>query len=560
VLGWFSTEHFPPWISWHAELPSFIALGILSLRGLWFSSREEREGKWFSLPATTLVFCALLIVVAIQTMTGSIVFAGDGLVRGFYLFACIAALCLGYGLGTGSEGQAEHELKNEKNYVFAATLLLGATISSVIALAQAMEVGDTSQWLVHMPGYRRPGANIGQPNQLATLILMGIASLLFIVESKKLGCVVSTMLGVLMICGLVMTESRTGLLSCWCMGIWWFMRRRVADFRLSPRIVVGVCIVLPVLYYFWPLLLEVTKSAGWHVEVFSVKPNVLPGTRLVVWPQLIEAALQHPWFGWGLGEISKAHNSVLHSYTLSEPFTYSHNIVLDMAVGIGLPLTVALMVLCGVWILSRLKRAKNLVSWYYISVILPFAIHSLLEYPFAYAYLLIPAMLALGALERSVAESASFRLPIWVPVASVITTIMVMSVTVFEYIGLEEDLRVARFEALRIGTTPEDYVRPKVFLLNQLVAINDLSRVRPKAGMSAEKIATIRDTAMRFPSIAFQNRYALTLALNDNPNEAMRQLKVIQVMYGRQIYASVRASWLLLAETQYSQLKGMALP
>jgi hypothetical protein len=92
------------------------------------------------------------------------------------------------------------------------------------------------------------------------------------------------------------------------------------------------------------------------------------------------------------------------------------------------------------------------------------------------------------------------------------------------------------------------------------VAINDLSRVRPKAGMSAEKIATIRDTAMRFPSIAFQNRYALTLALNDNPNEAMRQLKVIQVMYGRQIYASVRASWLLLAETQYSQLKGMALP
>ncbi|WP_413857737.1 Wzy polymerase domain-containing protein [Candidatus Aalborgicola defluviihabitans] len=40
-----------------------------------------------------------------------------------------------------------------------------------------------------------------------------------------------------------------------------------------------------------------------------------------------------------------------------------------------------------------------MVSWYCLAVVVPVAVHSMVEFPFAYAYFLVPVMFALGALD-----------------------------------------------------------------------------------------------------------------------------------------------------------------
>jgi hypothetical protein len=129
-----------------------------------------------------------------------------------------------------------------------------------------------------------------------------------------------------------------------------------------------------------------------------------------------------------------------------------------------------------------------------------------------------------------------------------------------EYVAIEEDFRMARFEALRIGQTPSDYSRPTVHLQTQLEVMLAASRMVPAPEMRPVDIELLRTAAMRFPWTAIQNRYALSLALNGNPDEAIRQLRVMRAMHGEKHYQALKANWLQLASDKYPQLGQLKLP
>ena len=132
--------------------------------------------------------------------------------------------------------------------------------------------------------------------------------------------------------------------------------------------------------------------------------------------------------------------------------------------------------------------------------------------------------------------------------------------TVVEYLTIEEDFRVARFEALNVGQTPADYQRPHVYLLTQLDALLYAARISPHPGMSAEELELARKVALRYPWPATQNRYALSLALNGNPVEGLRQMRVMKALHGEAAYLKIRANWQALANSKYPALKELALP
>ena len=113
---------------------------------------------------------------------------------------------------------------------------------------------------------------------------------------------------------------------------------------------------------------------------------------------------------------------------------------------------------------------------------------------------------------------------------------------------------------MRIGHTPGDYERPRIYLLTQLDALLEAARIVPTPGMTPDRIELARKAAMRFPWTATQNRYALSLALNGNPEEAIRQLKVMRAMHGEKPYQSIKANWKDLAESKYPQLGQLTLP
>ena len=560
LFGWLAPLHILPWISWHNEVWSFVAVILLAWSGL-CTLIKKKDFRALGLPIATLPLLALGVIAAIQTAAGLINFAGDALVIGFYSALCVICMSLGFAYQTrtvpvragfktsgGSQG-------NTDVLLLAYVLLIGAFISTVLAFAQIFDLWTGTSWIARMPALRRPGGNLGQPNQMASLLLMGIASLLFLYESHKLTALPATLLLFILCLGLAVTESRTGILSFCVMVLWFFAKRRAVGFRLSAWVVVLSMLCFFGLFWTWPALINAIQLMSSGATV-----STQPGMRLIVWPQLLAALALRPWWGWGIGRISDAHNAVVDAYPVSEPFTYSHNILLDLGLGVGVPVAALVVLLGAVWLWRRLSSTQQLLPWYCLAVALPLAVHSMLEFPFAYAYFLVPVMFLLGGLEGALAPNGFVRIGWWPVAMGLFLVTVTMGWSVVEYIAIEEDFRVARFEAMHIGRTPNSYKRPKIILLTQLGALLEGSRTVPAPGMSSERIDLARKLALHFPTPALQNRYALSLALNGNLEEAMRQLKVMRAMHGEKAYQDIKANWSQLADTRYAQLQLLKIP
>jgi hypothetical protein len=430
----------------------------------------------------------------------------------------------------------------------------------MLSFTQAFKVWESVTWIVQADGVRRPGANLGQPNQLATLLLMGMASLVYLFESRRMSAPLASFLTVLLLMGVAATESRTGLIGALLLGLWVVVSRGKTELRTLGVAVFVAFVGLTATMWGWPQFVTFVQGGGVVQGATAQHVNVTVGSRMVVWPQIIEAAMQRPWFGWGLREVSKAHNAVLHAYAVGEPFTYAHSIVLELAIGVGFPIAAGLLWVVSAWFIRRMRAVKTLTPWFCIAVVLPFATHSMLEFPFAYAYFLLPVMLAIAALEQTLGDAQPLRLPWTIAVAGLGLSALLMLWSAVEYVQVEEDFRVVRFEAMRIGKTEEDYARPQMLLLTQFAALLEVSRWTPQPNMGAERIEQLRKVAMRFPWTATQNRYALALALNGQGEEARRQIRVMRAMHGEKTHVQLMGSWKSLAGSKYPEILDCIVP
>ncbi len=547
--------HFLPWLSWHSEMLAFASMLVLAAGQIKF--HYSGGCRPVVLPEIVWPLALLGVVVALQATTGQIVFFGDAAVLIFYLLLCVFTMAVGYSVAATSNQSST--TNTVVAYQFAILVVLGGVSSVIVALAQTLDIWESVNLIARMHYLRRPGGNVGQPNHLATLILFSIASTVYLFESRKMRAVIALLLVTVLMLGLAITESRSGVLGLSLMSVWWLVKRRAIGFALSSRAIGLWLLFFGCCFGLWPTAFNFIQEGGWTPSVLA-QINTSAGTRLVVWPQLWQAVLIHPWFGWGMREVSTAHNAVLHAYPESEAFAYAHNIILDLAVGVGLPLTVLLSGVSAVWLWRRVRDTKDMLSWYCVAVVLVFGVHSMLEYPFAYAYFLVLVMFLVGVLESRVGSARGGRISWRIAAISWGLAFMAMSWSVVEYVRIEEDFRIVRFEAMRMGQTPSGYERPKTFLLTQLDALLEEGRIVPTPGMTPDRIELARKVAMRFAWSATQNRYALSLALNGNPEEAIRQLKVMRATLSKKDYASVKAQWEMLARDKHPQLTNLALP
>ena len=254
-----------------------------------------------------------------------------------------------------------------------------------------------------------------------------------------------------------------------------------------------------------------------------------------VWPQLMEAAFMQPWLGWGIKQTAEAHNAVAHSYIVSLPFSYSHNLIIDLILWVGMPVTGCLILMATVWLWRRVWAIKTIAAWYGLAIALPLAVHSLLEFPFAYAYFLVPAMVGVGALEGELRKPPAASVRVSLAGAGMMLVTILSTWIVIEYMQVEEDFRIARFEQLKIGEA-SSYGRSQVVLLTQLRALTEATRMEPKSSMTAEQIELLKKVALHYPWSGTQYRYAMALALNGYSIEAARQLQVIRAFHGQKIY------------------------
>lgn len=537
--------HVLPWVSFHSE--------VLALGGVFMAAAHSllthKSCDTIKLPPLAIWIILGILILSAQFGFGKIYYFGDLAVYLVYAIAAIFAMTLGF----------NYDRSEELLDTLSSCILVAGIVTVLALLSQAFDVDVDSQYLNPMPHVRRPGGNMGQPNHAATLVVMAIASAFYLRSRNALTSPFTIFLLFLLLSGLAMTESRSGLLSFLAVSICvaislWRSKLRAAIKWLG--VLVGV---QQLLWWLWPPFLTGfwVQNSGGVAQINSLSA-MGSNLRLTMWQQISDAIVLRPWLGWGWGQLPKALNAVADNYVVSAPFTYSHNVVLDVAIGFGLPASMLFIAGVAYFGFRCFRSSEVSAAFWGACLVVPIAVHSLFEFPYAYAYFGVPACLLLGQIQRQLGMSAllTFKpLNFGLALCSAIT---LASVLVWDYISLEEDFRVARFESMRIGSTPESYTPPQIVILTQLRDMALVARIKPSPNMGQTEMVRLREIAQRFPATGFQNRYALALALNNESGESLRQLKVIRAMQGEQTYSDLAIYWHELAATHYPELERVA--
>lgn len=545
VLCGVNADHFPPWTSFHSEAPAFLASALLLLA----LALQPQGARWT--PALWLL-SALAGSAWLQLAAGHLEYAGDAWVATAYLAAFGVAWM--WGAATVRAGDPARPL-----LVFGTGLILLGLVTALPVLAQWLDVGDQFRGWIFQPEVRRSSGNLGQPNVTATVLLMASGAVAAFLLHGILARRAAWALFAFFAWAVVLTQSRTAMLSAVLMAAlvlaagW--RSPAVARYRFD-----ALAWLLMLFVFGWILAALPTEAPPLRADDGSGI-----GRRFLIWRQLLEALGDSPWSGFAWLQVAAAQQAgaALGVHGI-EQVNYAHSVVLDLLVVLGVPLGLLVLGLVAAWLLRRLRRLQGAptVAGMGLFVLVPLAVHMQLELPHAYAYLLLPAGVLLGAFEALTepAPGAGVAVRRWVLATASAAWLAVLLALAYEYSLAEEDFRVNRFENRRLGRTQDTYHVPDLRMLTQLGEVLQAMRLRAQPGMSPQDVDVLVRASRRYSWAALHYRTALALALNGRTEDAGRQLALIQALFAPQIWEEGRETWLQMTREQYPQLSAVPLP
>lgn len=540
-----NTDHFPPWTAFHSEAPAFASSALL-LVAVAVAGRVR-------LTAGVILLVALLVSVWLQWSIGVVNFAGDAWVVTAYLLAFAAAWLWGV---QSHDRHIYMEVLTKLGW----TLIAMALFTSFVVLAQWLRVESYwADWMNYGGLTRRSIGNLGQPNLTGTLLLMGVAATGVSVIRGGMSRWVGWLLVLVFGWCVVLTQSRTALLSTTAMvSLLWlaaWKRNELKKFRVD-----SVVFLVYVLMGSWLL-----QQVEWDVGKTGIGQSEMlsAGLRPLLWEQLLRGLLQSPWLGYGWLQTAAAQQAGAIHLSGLEQASFAHNAILDLLIWVGLPAGIAALILTANWAWSRLQRLDlGDPAAAGLFLIVPLLVHMQLELPHTYAFFLVPAGIVLGAFDSATTSAPNHGLQI---ARSFVGVLAVAAVTLYaallyDYMIAEEDFRVNRFENRRLGVTPSEYEYPELTLLTQLDTMLKAMRLRAEPGMLEADLNTLARTSRRYTWAPMLYRTALAHALNHRPAEAEHHLRLIKHMFRADIYAEGRQAWLDMQQTRYPQLAQVVLP
>lgn len=290
--------------------------------------------------------------------------------------------------------------------LFCLAWITAGVLNAAVALVQVFAPSwPDGSWIAHssLPG--RAVGNLRQPNHLSSLLLWSLIAVAGALELRLLGrraLVVAAALGALLTFAVVLTASRTGLVGIALIALW-----GLVDRRLSGRTRL-LLLATPLLYGLgW---LAMAAWADLAAQTFGGQQRLAEGdlsaSRFGIWANTLALIRMHPWTGVGWGEFNFAWTLTPFPDRPTAFFDHTHNLPLQLAVELGLPLAALVMGLLLWGLVQVWRRARaatgdaSTAGRCALMMLLLIGLHSLLEYPLWYAYFLLPTAwvwgLALG--------------------------------------------------------------------------------------------------------------------------------------------------------------------
>ncbi len=364
---------------------------------------KSLRGAWQLLTALLLLGAAVLLSWLAQALPSTLALSALG------LFGATAVLAV--------SGCSSHDTPTAAATFgdFSMGLVVAGACNVAIAMVQvfAPDAADGS-WIAISGIAGRAVGNLRQPNHLSSLLLWSCIAVVALLELRRLSLRPAFALMTAFVFAVVLTASRTGLVSVLLLGLWGLLDRRLA------RPTRALLFLTPLLYAlsWWGLAQWAAAAEHSFGGTARLAESDISGSRFGIWKNTWELIRAQPWTGVGFGEFNLAWTMTPLPDRPIAFFDHTHNLPLQLAVELGLPLSLLVMGLL-LWALGRAAlrawrsdddgaRAQRCA----MMMVLMIGLHSLLEYPLWYAYFLLPTAWALGfALREAAALSPTGSAP-----------------------------------------------------------------------------------------------------------------------------------------------------
>jgi O-antigen ligase len=282
---------------------------------------------------------------------------------------------------------------------FAWAWLITGGINLGIGLVQVFApTWPDGEWIAVSNIVGRAVGNLRQPNHLSSVLLWAAIAAVALLALGRIPRAAGALAFAAMIFGVVLTASRTGLVSVGILALWGLLDRRL------PGPARALLLAAPGIYALaW---FGMAQWAEWGHHTFGGAARLaetdVSGSRFGIWSNTLALIRAHPWTGVGWGEFNLAWSLSPFPGRPTAFFDHTHNLPLQFAVELGLPLaTLVLALLLGAlarlaWCAWRAEGDAAISRRAALMFVLMIGLHSLLEYPLWYAYFLLPAAWAFG--------------------------------------------------------------------------------------------------------------------------------------------------------------------
>lgn len=385
-LSYFIGVSANPWTSYAQDMLWFLGIILLSIL---------YKNKKLSIPKIIIPILVISIIPFLQLVFQQIYYFSTSFFSFCFLFTFFIAVVLAY--------NSPKQINPQKLILHCALFFSSVGfLTSCFAMAQWLQV-DYS--FISPLYHNRPYANLNQPNNMATLLMMGVCSLVLLYEHLKIRTDVFLLLLSCHVFAISLSQSRTVWVILLVLPVFYFLQKQRCQRKWMYIILLGMTIGYFSLFYFNVNITE---------YLYLVKPQSLVERmstgylRIEMWKHLLYAISQQPWLGYGWFQTNIAQLQGVLLFKNEGYLSSAHNIVLDLVLWVGVPLGGSIVVYTLYLLRLLFLHIKTLSDFYIFSMLMCILVHANLEFPLYYSYFLFLTGFFIGLLLINIKSKVYF--------------------------------------------------------------------------------------------------------------------------------------------------------
>ncbi|MDC4430304.1 Wzy polymerase domain-containing protein [Acinetobacter baumannii] len=519
-FAWLSPFHYNPWVMFSSEISTFAA-GLSVLAALFYHHVKIPRAQILLLPFT--------LIPIVQWGCGLVFDLSTALLSTFYLLGFWFMILAGYNLSL------DQKKRDQIFSGFSLLIIITSLFTSLIAIFQWLNIESHLIYTLHLIG-NRPYGNFGQPNNMATFLIIGLLGCLYLYEKHKVTLWLLLPSALIILFTIALSQSRTSWIVFPFLLIYWMVKQfgKQKRFRfvqgllwcLAFFLIAGL--ILPYITQFieFSTNTEITETSSFVARAGSGHE------RIGMWIQILHAIAQQPWLGYGWSQTSVAVVDSIQYGTVHVWFNSAHNVLLDIIIWNGIPIGIVIIAYFACWFVWLNQQAKETISIIAIMMVCTVLIHAMLEFPQRYAYFLLTCGFLLGIIQAQTPILKGIMLN-----KQVLRLIWGISLILLLAIWRDYNVYVTNSNLLFKNKQPNAEVlgSNQIFILTQFEQRLKWIEMKPKTTLSDADLAVWGNFVKNKATPYNLRKYAQLLAYNGKVEQAEQQIFILQHLYRQQI-------------------------